>query len=502
MLISLIKILLFVAIIAALIFGVELLMTEGEGLHLAVANWEFTLGPVQTLVAAALLLLTVWIVLKLLGLLIATLRFLAGDETAITRYFSRNRERRGFKALSEAFTALAAGEGSEAVSRASKAERLLQRPDLTNLIRAQAAEMTGDKTKAMEAYKKLLGDDRTRFVGVRGLMKQKLAEGDTDTALKLAEKAFVLKPRHAETSDTLLQLQAQKSNWKGARKTLGAKLKYGSVPRDLHKRRDAVLALADAEARIAAGDLDMANDEAIEAARLSPALVPAAAMAARAYTAMGKPRNAVKVIKTAWTAEPHPDLAAAFAAIEPSETPAARIKRFGNLLKLKPIHPESKMLLAELEIAAENFPAARKALGDLPETMPNARTLTLMAAIERGEGSDDTTVKAWLAKALTASRGPQWVCENCGHVHGGWTAICDNCDAFDTLSWKEAQKGGAVVDGTGMAMLPLIVGALEDKSEEPEPTAEPTEVEEPEADILDQTATEVEQVKEAEKVAN
>ena len=52
---------------------------------------------------------------------------------------------------------------------------------------------------------------------MRGIMKQKLVEGDTDTAAKLAEKAFALKPRHEETQDVLLRLQADKGDWKGAR---------------------------------------------------------------------------------------------------------------------------------------------------------------------------------------------------------------------------------------------------------------------------------------------
>jgi 1-deoxy-D-xylulose-5-phosphate reductoisomerase len=42
------------------------------------------------------------------------------------------------------------------------------------------------------------------------------------------------------------------------------------------------------------------------------------------------------------------------------------------------------MLKSELLIAAEDFPASRKALGDLWETDPTARSLTIMAAIERG----------------------------------------------------------------------------------------------------------------------
>ncbi len=459
MLLSLFKILLFVLIVAGLIYGTEFLLTTGSDLRLAIASYEVTLGPVQAVIAAALLLAVVWLVLKLLGLSFAVLRFLAGDETAITRFFNRNRERRGYKALSDAITALAAGEGDSALIKAGKAERLLRRPDLTNLIRAQAAEMSGDHGSATAAYKRLLSNDETRFVGVRGLLKQKLAAGDTETALKLAEKAFVLKPRNAEVSDALLELQAQSENWSGARKTLGAKLKYGTLPRDLHKRRDAILALADAKARIAKGDTETAHDEAIEAARLAPALVPAAAMAAASYVALGKPRNAAKVLKTAWAREPHPDLAAAFAAIVPDETPEERIKRFAPLIAQNAGHAESRQLQAELEIAAENFPAARKAMGDLAETLPNARTLTLMAAIERGEGSDDSTVKAWLAKAVTVSRGPRWTCDKCGHVHGEWEAICDRCGAFDTLSWTDKGTDSAVQSGS-LSMLPLIVGSL------------------------------------------
>src|SRR5690606_15876073 len=110
--------------------------------------------------------------------------------------------------LADGMMALASGDGRDALARAAAAERLLHRPVLTNLLTAPAAEMAGDRRKAIETYKLLLRDDRTRFVGVRGLMKQKLAEDDTETALKLAERAFALKPAHQDTQDTLLRLQA------------------------------------------------------------------------------------------------------------------------------------------------------------------------------------------------------------------------------------------------------------------------------------------------------
>lgn len=133
-------------------------------------------------------------------------------------------------------------------------------------------------------------------------------------------------------------------------------------------------------------------------------------------------------------------------------------------------HPddaEVKLLEAELNIAAEDYAAARKALGDLPETAPTARSLTIMAAIERGEGSEDRVVRGWLAKAVTASRGPQWTCEACGHVHANWQPVCEQCESFDTLAWIEAPQSKSALAGTAQ-MLPLIVGALEDRSNMPE----------------------------------
>ena len=457
MLFSLIKILLFVAAVTALTFGATQLMEVSGGATINIAGIELTLSPLQLVFAFVALVVAVWLGLKLLKFFVAAFKFLNGDETAISRYFDRNREKKGYEALAEGMMALASGEGHLAMTKAQRADKLLKQPQLTNLLTAQAAEMTGDTKKAEETYKKLLDNDKTRFVGVRGIMKQKLAEGDTDTALKLAEKAFALKPKHEETQDVLLKLQADKADWKGARATLGAKLKSGNLPRDVHKRRDAVLALSEAKDVFEEGNSIEAREAAIEANRLSPDLIPAAVMAARGYIEAGNARYAARVLTKTWGASPHPDIAAAFAEIEPDETPAARIKRFKALIKQTPNHPETKMLLAELNIAAEDFPAAKRALGDLNEADPTSRSLTLMAAIERGQGADDVVVRGWLARALTAPRGPQWVCETCGNVHAVWGPTCGNCGSFDTLAWK-TPPAGEVAMPSGTEMLPLIVG--------------------------------------------
>lgn len=478
MLWTLLKIVIFICLVVAGTWGVGQLMEADGGIRVSVAGTEYTLGALESVVGLILLMVAGWLTFKIVGFLVAFIRFALGDNRAINRFFDRRRERKGYDALAEGMMALASGESKLALAKAAKADRLLERPELTTLLTAQAAEQSGDKAKATEAYKRLLADDKTRFVGVRGLMKQQLEEGDTEKAMKLAEKAFALKPKHVETQDLLLELQAGAHDWSGARKTLGAKMKYGGLPRDVHKRRDAVLALGAARDIVDEDKSIEARETAIEANRLSPDLIPAAVMAADGYIADKKPKNATRVIKKAWAAQPHPELAAAFARIKPDETPKERIQRFMVLTGQHKDHPETRMLEAELRIAAEDFPGARAALGDLAETDPTARSLAIMAAVERGSGADDAVVKGWLARALTASRGPQWVCDNCQKVHAAWEPLCSGCGAFDTLSWKTSDDEETPLPA-GAEMLPLIVGQIappvetEIEDVEEEPTDDP-----------------------------
>lgn len=489
MLWSLTKIVLFVCIIAGLALGAGYLMEAQGGVQVSIGNMEFSLGPLQSVIAALLVVGLIWVVLRLVGLLFAVFRFISGDETAISRWRYRNRERRGFEALADSMMAVASGEGRVALNKAAKAEKYLNRPELTNLVTAQAAEVAEDRKKAEDTYKLLLQDERTRFVGIRGIMKQKIADGDTETALKLAERAFALRPKHVEMQDTLLKLQSEKGDWSGARKTLAAKLKHGSMPRDVHKRRDAVLALSEAQVILDEDSPIEAREAAISANKMSPDLIPAAVMAARGYIEQGKPRLATRLLRKAWDAQPHPDLAAAFADIAPNETPSERLRRFETLTRVKPEDPETKLLLAELNIAAEDFPAARKALGDLPDVDPTTRTMTIMAAIERGQGADDAVVRAWLAKAVNAPRGPQWVCENCNTIQGEWMPVCSNCGGFDTLAWKRPADSLAPRN-QGAEMIPLIIGAPE-----PEPSEEPDEEEETVSAEVTEVVEETEEVK-------
>ena len=473
MLISLLKIVTFFAVVLALALGAIHLSKTGQVLHLEYGGQEIALTPLKAVVALLVLLVLTWVALKLLGLLVAFVRFIAGDETAISRYFDRSREKKGYQALGDAVLAIASGEGKLAQDKAARAEKYLQHTHITSLLSAQAAEVAGDKSRANQIYRQLLDDDRTRFVGIRGLMRQKLEDGDTATALLLAQKAYALKPRHKEVQDTLLELEMREGDWKGARKMLKEKQRQGEIPKDVQIRRDAVLALQEASDVLANGTSISAREAAISAAKASPDLIPAAVLAARSYLAQNDARNAARLLEKTWSVRPHPDVAAAYAEIEPNETPTQRLSRFNRLIERNPNDEESRLLKAELLLTAEDFPGARRALGDLAETHPTVRTLSIMAAVERGEGADDSVVRGWLARALTASRGPQWCCDKCQNIMTDWAPVCDNCGGFDTLSWREpVEKRGVAAATAGAELLPLLVGPP--KREEPK--AEPAEI--------------------------
>ena len=115
------------------------------------------------------------------------------------------------------------------------------------------------------------------------------------------------------------------------------------------------------------------------------------------------------------------------------------------------------MLKAELALAAEDFPAARRALGDLATEHPTARSLTLMAAIERGEGASDAVVRAWLAPRR---HGPPAGRNGCART--ATTSTATGCPSARTAAPSTRSPGPSPpraemhIPGTGM--LPLIAG--------------------------------------------
>ena len=122
MLWTLLKIVIFLGIVVAGTWGTGFLLEADGGIRVSVAGTEYTLGALESVIALVLLMVASWLLFKIVGLVVAFVRFALGDKTAINRFFDRRRERRGYDALAEGMMALASGESSVALSKAAKAD--------------------------------------------------------------------------------------------------------------------------------------------------------------------------------------------------------------------------------------------------------------------------------------------------------------------------------------------------------------------------------------------
>lgn len=458
------RVLMFVALLVALDFVFALLVdTEGR-VALQIGGMEYPpLTPLEFLAMLALVMLAGFLFFKLMGLAVATVRFLMGDQTALSRFWARAKERRGLESLSAGMVALAEGDLAAAEASARKATRLLGARDLTSLLNAQVAEAKGDLTGAKTHYRLLAKEPETAILGVKGLLTQAVKSGDTDRAVKLAQHAFAIRPRDAAVQQTLFDLQVKGGAWDGARATLAAMARSKTLPDDVARRRGAVVSLEMARAARAAGDKAAALKAADAAVTAAPGLAPAAVFAAEAHAEADEGKKAARILREAWRLAPQPALAEAFAALAPSESPSERRRRFRDLISANETHAESALLAAELAIADHDWSAARKALGALAETNPTHRSLAMMAAVEKSEGAPDSVVRGYLARAITAPRGAHWTCDKCAAAPGHWSAVCPSCGSFDTLDWRET---ASEPESFQASMLPLIVGDDADKARE------------------------------------
>ncbi|GMG82704.1 heme biosynthesis HemY N-terminal domain-containing protein [Paralimibaculum aggregatum] len=401
---SLIRLLAFAGIVGATTWVVALLLEAEGSVTVALAGYVFELTPLAAgaaLVAAAAALV---IVARLLDLLVALALFMLGDPAAVRRFTDATRRRQSLEALDGTLMALAAGDARGAERQAGRAARLLRRPGLARLLQAQAAELAGNSRRARRYWRALAEEPATALVGLKGLLAQAQAAGDTDRAHALAERAAEIAPHDPEVLETLYTLQSQGYDWAGARRTLAVQRRIGAVPAAEASRRGATLAIALAEEAEAARAWKPALAYALEAAKLDPGNPEAAVAAARHLMRDGQKRQAARHLGAGWSRMPSAEIARAFADLEPEESPEARRRRFDRLLGANPEHRESRFVRAELALLAEDWAGARAAVEPLSEPPLSARYCAVMAAVARGEGEPDAVVRGWLARALGAPR--------------------------------------------------------------------------------------------------
>jgi len=384
------------------------------------------------------------------------LRYVLTRPAAVAAHMQERRRRQGFDALTRGLLASGVGDRALAHRHANVARRNLPNEPLTALLKAQAAQLKGDRASARRAFEAMLDRPETELLGLRGLFLEAKRGNDHDAARALAEQAVRTDPQTGWSVNALFDMQARAGDWEGALATLAVARRHSNVEPDVALRRRAVLLTAEAR-DLEASQPDKALALASEALRLAPSLIPAAEIAGRLLASKGESRQASRLIARTWKLAPHPDLATVYAFAKPGESPRDRLKRVEHLASLTSGDIEGHIAVAVAAIEARDWQAAEAALSPYLHDRPPARVCALMARIESGEGNKGRE-REWLARAVRGRRDRAWIAD--GYISDRWLPVSPVTGAVDAFEWK------APVDAIGRGNETLLI---EESHEPPGP---------------------------------
>ena len=394
-----------------------------------VINWRgqlFELSVFIAINAIALLVASAVVLWSVLGVI------WRGPAT-VGGYLNRRRHERGLEALSSGMIAIGAGDRDGATRFAQQARKALPNEPMTHLLRAQAAQLSGDGATSRQIFEAMLATPDTEQLGLRGLYLEADRAENQEAARQFAERAMALNPKLSWPVIAMFDIQCREQDWNGAIETLTIAKRHRHFTKPVIDRRRAVLLTARAQA-LEDNDPERARRLALDAHRLAPELVPAAAIAGRLLAARGQTRRAAKVLQRTWKHEPHPDLAVAYAYARLGDSANDRMDRVRYLTSLRPHSPESPVALADAAIEAKEWATARHALNALSGERLTQRVCVLMARIEAGEHGDTGRVREWLARALHAPRDPAWTAD--GVVSEQWAPTSPVTGELDAFTWR------------------------------------------------------------------
>ncbi|OAF09134.1 heme biosynthesis protein HemY [Bradyrhizobium neotropicale] len=350
------------------------------------------------------------------------------------RYEKRNA--RGRHAITHGLLAIGHGDTALARRHAEAARRHAPDDPLALLLHAQSAQLEGRRDEAQRVFRAMAEREDTRLLGLRGLFIEAQRADDAVGAVMIAEEAIKLSPSSTWASHAVLGFRCARGDWSGALAILDSNLSAGLIDKAAYRRQRGVLLTARA-LELETMDRDVARESVVEAVKLAPTLVPAAVLAAKFESEAHQVRRAMKLVEAAWLANPHPDLADAYAHVKLGDSARQRLQRVETLAAKipadKPGHIEGLLALARAAIDASEFVRARDALAPYVSD-PTQRVALLMAEIERSEHGDSGRARAWTLRAVRARHDPVWTAD--GYVSDRWRPVSPVTGRLDAFQWQ------------------------------------------------------------------
>jgi HemY protein len=434
-----VRIILFLGLIALAAGGAAWVADQSGDVVLSWAGWR-----VETTVSVFALALGVTIVAAVI--VWSILRGLWRTPGRIRRKRRERRQARGRHAITQGLLAVGHGDSTAARQHADAARRHAGHDPLALLLTAQSAQLEGDRDGAQRAFRAMAEREDTRLLGLRGLFIEAQRADDPVAAVMIADEALKLAPSSTWASHAVLGFRCARGDWNGALAILDNNLSSGLIDKPTYRRQRGVLLTARA-LELEKLDRDLARESAMEAVKLAPTLVPAAVLASKFESEAHQVRRSMRIVEAAWLAQPHPDLADAYAHVRLGDSARQRLVRLETLAAKTPGHIEGALAVARAAIDASEFARAREALAPFIDR-PTQRVAMLMAEIERTEHGDSGRARAWALRAVRALHDPAWTAD--GYVSDRWRPVSPVTGRLDAFQWQTpvasltSDKGAAI----------------------------------------------------------
>ena len=189
---------------------------------------------VIAIVAVALVAIILW----------SLARFLLRSPKLFSLAWRARKRRRGYDAVSRGLIAIGAGDARAAQRYAANAEKALPHEPLALLLRAQTAQLNGDRAGAEDAFRAMAERSDTRLLGLRGLYVEAQRRNDPLAARLAAEEAAKDAPALPWAGQAVLEFRCRAGDWEGALAILERHRGAGMIDRAAYRRQRAVLLTA------------------------------------------------------------------------------------------------------------------------------------------------------------------------------------------------------------------------------------------------------------------
>ncbi len=338
------------------------------------------------------------------------------------------RQRHGQELLADAMNAASLEKSKRAATLLGKAEKLLGRTAIVDVVRSHAepaAIVAGPVAEFTSSH------------AWRAAIEQKMLAGNLPEARAMAERFAELNPGLALANRMLFDIYMRQFEFEKALARLDHLRGAGGMSRQELRNARAVLFAERARHGLMDGERSEAFEWAMQADRLRPSWVPALLQAVKALESQNRAREAAGLIERVWGDAAHRQLADEYLSLRTGKNALQKAQQAEKLAKKAPDHPATFYLLAKAYIGAELWGQARQYADRLVASEPSRAAYELVAATESEKGAAPSRLQELAKRAADAPPMDAWICKACHQPHAEWQAICTACNKFDTLAWEK-----------------------------------------------------------------